>query len=189
MQLELVATANASADRAWKGGGVPMEHAIRGFHSVTLSEEGYEHTARLLTETLGFSASETESNRFRYQAGNNAGIVDVLCVPDGRRGSMGAGVVHHIAFRTADDEQQLAWRRTLVTEQLNVSPVMDRNYFHSIYFREPGGVLFEIATDAPGFAIDEPVEKLGSALKLPQQYEPMRRELENYLPKLKLPSD
>ena len=187
MQLELVATTNASDQRAWKGGAVPMEHAVRGFHSVTLSEEGYEHTARLLTETMGFSASLSESNRFRYQAGNEAGIVDLLCVPDGRRGSMGAGVVHHIAFRTPDDTHQLAWRRTLVEGQFNVSPVMDRNYFHSIYFREPGGVLFEIATDAPGFAVDESVEKLGSTLKLPQQYEPLRRELEQYLPKLRLP--
>ena len=187
MQLELVATASASDNRAWKGGAVPMEHAVRGFHSVTLSEEGYEHTARLLTDTMGFSASKSESNRFRYQAGNDAGIVDVLCVPDGRRGSMGAGVVHHIAFRTPDDAQQLAWRRTLAEGEFNVSPVMDRNYFHSIYFREPGGVLFEIATVAPGFAIDESVQSLGSALRLPQQYESLRRELENYLPKLKLP--
>jgi catechol 2,3-dioxygenase-like lactoylglutathione lyase family enzyme len=188
LQLELIATNNASADRIWTGGDVPAEHAIRGFHSVTLSEEGYEFTAKLLTETMGFSAGRSEQGRFRYIAGDaKAGaIVDLLCVPDSRHGAMGAGVVHHVAFRTADDAQQLEWRRLLVSSEFNVSPVMDRNYFHSIYFREPGGVLFEIATDSPGFDVDEPKDQLGHSLKLPAQYEPMRRELENFLPKLKL---
>jgi catechol 2,3-dioxygenase-like lactoylglutathione lyase family enzyme len=187
LQLELIATKDASADRIWKSADVPAEHAIRGFHGVTLSEEGYELTAKLLTETMGFTAGRSEQGRFRYSAGDaKAGaIVDLLCVPDSRHGTMGAGVVHHVAFRTPDDAQQLEWRKTLVSGGFNVSPVMDRNYFHSIYFREPGGVLFEIATDAPGFAVDEPQEKLGQSLKLPAQYEPLRRELENFLPKLK----
>src|SRR5205085_4334088 len=97
-------------------------------------------------------------------------------------------IVHHVAFRTPDDAQQIEWRRTLVTAGLNVSPVMDRNYFHSIYYREPGGVLFEIATNSPGFAVDEPADQLGEKLKLPQQYEPMRAELEKILPPIKRPS-
>ena len=101
-------------------------------------------------------------NRFRFETGEPAGIVDVVCMPSGQRGLQGAGTVHHIAFRTPDDASQLAWRSKLAEAGLNVTPVMDRNYFRSIYFREPGGVLFEIATDPPGFAIDEPVEALGT---------------------------
>jgi catechol 2,3-dioxygenase-like lactoylglutathione lyase family enzyme len=187
LQLELIATKDAPADRMWKTAELPAEHAIRGFHSVTLSEEGYEFTAKLLTETMGFAAGRSEQGRFRYSAGDAkpGAIVDLLCVPDSRHGTMGAGVVHHVAFRTPDESQQLEWRKRLVSGGFNVSPVMDRNYFHSIYFREPGGVLFEIATNAPGFAVDEPQEKLGESLKLPAQYEPLRRELENFLPKLK----
>jgi glyoxalase family protein len=186
MQLELVAAKYSNESRAWKRSEVSTKHAIRGFHSVTLSEEGYEHTAKLLTDTMNLAAGATEGNRFRYQLATGE-CVDVLCVPDGRRGSMGAGVVHHVAFRTPDDAQQGEWRRTLASEGSNVSPVMDRNYFHSIYYREPGGVLFEIATDGPGFDADEPLETLGTALKLPAQYEPLRKELENVLPKLNLP--
>ncbi len=193
LQLELIESKNAPDDRAWKGGGVPMEHALRGFHSATLSEEGHEYTARLLTDTMGFATGAIEGNRFRYELSESPGDgkvsarVDLLCVPDGRRGAMGAGVVHHVAFRAVDDAAQLEWHRKLIGAGSNVSPVMDRSYFHSIYFREPGGVLFEIATDGPGFAIDESVQTLGSKLQLPRQYEPMRRELEGYLPKLNLP--
>jgi len=95
--------------------------------------------------------------------------------------------VHHIAFRTADDPQQQAWRAAIVRAGLNVSPVMDRNYFHSIYYREPGGVLFEIATDSPGFAVDEPVERLGARLMLPAQLERHRAEIEKVVPRLRLP--
>ena len=187
LQLELVESASSRAERTWKNGGVPIEHAVRGFHSVTLSEEGYEHTARLLTNTMQFKQGASEGNRFRYESTDGVGgIVDVLCVPDARRGSLGAGVVHHVAFRTPDDAQQLDWRRTLAKEGSNVSPVMDRNYFHSIYYREPGGVLFEIATDSPGFTVDEPPDQLGTTLKLPRQYEPLRAELAGILPKLKV---
>ena len=128
----------------------------------------------------------SEGNRFRYRMAGG-GTIDLLCVPDGRRGSLGAGVVHHIAFRAADDAQQGSWRETLIAGGSNVSPVMDRNYFHSIYFREPGGVLFEIATVGRGFDVDEPAEQLGTTLKLPAQYEPLRDQLDRLLPKLKLP--
>jgi len=117
-----------------------------------------------------------------------AQIVDVLCVPGAPQGGMGAGNVHHVAFRTPDDPQQLAWREKIVAASLNVSPVMDRTYFHSIYYREPGGVLFEIATENPGFAVDEPAAQLGSKLKLPPQYERYRAEIERVLPKVRLPA-
>jgi glyoxalase family protein len=160
---------------------------IQGFHSVTLSEEGFERTARLLGGTMAFRKAGEEGNRFRFVAGGGgrASIVDVLCMPDGNRGLQGAGTVHHVAFRTPDDESQQRWRGELAAAGMNVTPVMDRNYFRSIYFREPGGVLFEIATDPPGFAVDEPVEQLGSSLKLPQWYEPMREKIEKVLPKLR----
>ena len=158
--------------------------AIQSFHSATIAEEGYEKTARLLTEVMGFTFAGEDGNRFRFTAkgGGPSKIVDVLCSPDAARGMVSAGTVHHIAWRTPTAEQQLRWRGTLVGLDYNVSPVMDRNYFESIYFREPGGVLFEIATDPPGFTVDEPLESLGQSLKLPPSYEPMRDKIEAALP-------
>jgi catechol 2,3-dioxygenase-like lactoylglutathione lyase family enzyme len=188
--LELIATAEPGG-QPWHPGPVPAEHAIRGFHGVTISEEGYESTAQLLTELMGFTPQGSDGNRFRYRAGAGEGFastVDLLCVPDARRGGMGAGVVHHVAFRTPDDEQQRQWRSRVAAARLNVSPVMDRNYFHSIYYREPGGVLFEIATDGPGMTVDEPAERLGSRLMLPRQYESHRATIQGVLPPVKLPS-
>jgi glyoxalase family protein len=162
--------------------------AIRGFHSATLAEEGMERTASLLTETMGFRAGGEERNRFRFlvEEGGASQIVDVLCSPDSAQARMGAGSVHHIAWRTPDDAQQVSFRDELARLRYNVSPVMDRTYFHSIYFREPGGVLFEIATDPPGMAIDEPGE-LGSGLKLPPWLEPRRADIEARLPRLVVP--
>lgn len=190
MALEIIAT-EAPGGQAWAAGPVPIESAIRGFHSVTISEEGYERTARLLSDEMGYKAEGSEGNRFRYRIENSDGLatsVDLLCVPDARRGRMGAGVVHHVAFRTPDDPQQGAWHRQIIDMGFNVSPVMDRNYFHSIYFREPGGVLFEIATDTPGFTFDETAEELGTELKLPAQYEVARARIEKALPPVRLPT-
>lgn len=191
LRLELVATAEAAGRAGGAGGPVPPQQAIRGFRGVTLAEEGYEHTARLLTEVMGFRAAGSEGNRFRYRAAGDdglAGTVDLLCVPDARRGSMGAGVVHHVAFRTPDDEQQGAWWQTLIARGYNVSPVMDRQYFRSIYYREPGGVLFEIATDPPGFTADEQPEELGMRLMLPPWLEPHRSQIERSLPPVRVPA-
>jgi glyoxalase family protein len=186
MQLELVAVDDERP--AWKGGGVPEEHAIRGVHGVTAHEEGYQMTAELLTETMLFTEVGQEGNRFRYRAaGQGHGMIDVLCTPDGPRARGGAGAVHHIAWRVPDDSDQLAWRKTLVSAGMNVSPVLDRQYFHSIYYREPGGVLFEIATDAPGFATDEPKEELGRTLKLPPWLEGAREQIAAGLPPITLP--
>jgi catechol 2,3-dioxygenase-like lactoylglutathione lyase family enzyme len=189
LQLELVASPDANPDRAWEQGPVPLEFAIRGFHRVTLSEEGYERTAALLTETLGFRLIDSKANHFRYAvtSGGTGAIVDVLCVPAGKAGRVSVGTVHHVAWRTPDDEQQLQWRAALSSRQYNVTPVIDRKYFHSIYFREPGGVLFEIATDPPGFAVDEPAAELGSHLVLPDWLEPSRGELERILPRVHAP--
>ena len=190
LPLELLASPEADPASAWKDAPVDREHAICGFHSATLSEEGYEQTARLLTETMKFSLVGNEGNRSRYKAGGGApgATVDLLCTPDGRVGRLGTGTVHHIAWRTPDDAQQLQWRKELARLGYNVTPVIDRNYFHSIYYREPGGVLFEIATDPPGFAIDEPQEHLGERLMLPREYERQRPTLERVLPSLTLPT-
>jgi glyoxalase family protein len=189
MPLEIVGEPDP-AGQAWTSGPVPANSAIRGFHGVTIAEEGYEKTAHLLTDLMGFKAVGEERNRFRYRAASDKGvglIVDLLCVPGARHGAMGAGVIHHIAFRTADDPQQKHWQEKIAGAGLNVSPVMDRTYFHSIYYREPGGVLFEIATDAPGFTFDEPAEQLGTKLKLPPWLQPHQAEIEQAVPPLRLP--
>lgn len=189
LQLELVSVPDASPDRSWDGGPVPVEFGIRGFHHVTLCEEGYERTAVLLTEIMGFRLIHSHDNRFRYavaEAGTGT-IVDLICAPAGKTGRVAVGTVHHVAWRTPTDAQQLQWRTTLSSRMFNVTPVIDRKYFHSIYFREPGGVLFEIATDPPGFAIDEPADQLGSHLVLPAWLEPSRAELERILPRVRLP--
>jgi len=189
LQLELVVTSHANPERAWDRGPVPAEFAIRGFHHVTLSEEGYESTASLLTATLGFKPIQRHANRFRYAAasGEPGTMVDLLCVPTGRSGRVAVGTVHHVAWRTPTGREQMHWRATLKNLNYNVTPIIDRTYFHSIYFREPGGVLFEIATDPPGFAVDEPLDGLGSSLVLPSWLEPQRKELERHLPAIKLP--
>ncbi|HZW09626.1 MAG TPA: ring-cleaving dioxygenase [Phycisphaerales bacterium] len=192
MPLEIVGV-EAPAGEPWAAGPVPVAHAIRGFHSVTLSEEGYERTADTLTSLMGFAPAGEEGNRFRYRAGApNAPVlaptIDLLCAPDARHGQMGAGIVHHVAFRTPDAAQHAQWRERIAARGLNVSPVMDRTYFHSIYYREPGGVLFEIATDAPGFTADEPLETLGQSLTLPPQHERFRPQIQARWAHLRLPA-
>ena len=187
LQLELVGSRDAHPEFAWEKGPVPMEFAIQGFHHITLAEEGYERTAGLLTETMGFRLIESKGSRFRYAVSSGTGtMVDVLCTPAGRVGSVAVGTVHHVAWRTPTDEQQAEWRKTLSSRRYNVTPVIDRKYFHSIYFREPGGVLFEVATDPPGFTVDEPADELGSHLVLPEWLESSRAQLEQVLPKLRL---
>jgi glyoxalase family protein len=188
LKLELVAHSGAAVtDRAWKDSSVPWQHAIRGFYSVTLCEQGFEATVEVL-ETMGFRKVAEQGNRFRFDVGNGgAGArVDVLCSSESPYGRIAAGIVHHVAWRVADDDSQKSWRKHLVSRHLNVTPVIDRCYFHSIYFREPGGVLFELATDPPGFAIDEPEEKLGEVLKLPIWLEPDRKSIEHALPPVEL---
>jgi glyoxalase family protein len=187
LKLELVAgPTNKNRSRAWANAPVPSEHAIRGFHSITLCEQGYEHTAQTL-ETMGFRKVAEEGNRFRYEVGGGPGArADVLCAPEAPHGRVAVGTVHHVAWRVADDESQRLWRTRLIESNLDVTPVIDRCYFHSIYFREPGGVLFELATDPPGFAIDEPPDKLGQALKLPPWLEEYRSQIEQALPHIKL---
>jgi glyoxalase family protein len=145
----------------------------------------------MLTDVLGFKLVGVEDNRSRFSVGDGgiATLVDVLTLPELTHGTIAVGSVHHIAWRTPGDEQQLAWRRKLLDLGISVTPVMDRQYFHSIYFNEPGGVLFEIATDPPGFAVDEPIEQLGTHLKLPPWLESQRPMLEQTLMPLYLPGE
>jgi glyoxalase family protein len=189
MRVELITSARTSTAKVYEGASVPVTYAIHGLHSATLAEEGHQKTAALLTDTMGFTLLHNKGNRFRYAIGSGepGAIVDVLCSPETSRGSILVGTVHHIAWRTPDDAQQREWLTEVARLGYNVSPVMDRKYFHSIYFREPGGVLFEIATDPPGFTVDEPLQELGSHLVLPAWLEPNRAELEAALPLLKLP--
>lgn len=187
LRIELVAEAGLNGGAGWAGGPVPAEQTIRHLHSVTLCVEAPERTARLLTETFGYEALGEEAGRRRFRVrGGPAGIVDLECQPERMRGRLGAGTVHHVAFRARDAAEQLTWRKAVAALGLNVTPVLDRQYFRSIYFREPGGVLFEIATDPPGFAVDEAPEALGTALKLPPWLEPQRAEIERRLPPVRL---
>jgi len=187
LALELVAQ-EGDARAPWAGGPVAPEMAIRGFHHVTLTEWNPEVTARVLVDTMGFRLAGEEGDRSRFEAGaGGPGTrVDVLAAPSLPRGQVSAGTVHHVAFRVAGDAEQRAWRERIAGAGLHVTPVQERQYFRSIYFREPGGVLFEIATDSPGFATDEPVAHLGEALELPPWLEPSRREIEAALPPLAL---
>ena len=167
-------------------GTIPMEHAIRGLYSAEIWEEGYERTAALLTEQLDHRLIAEKGNRFRFAATDAPGnYIDIICAPDSMKGLAGSGTVHHIAFATPTKETQSEVRLKIVKRMLNPSPVLDRTYFSSIYFREPGGVLFEVATSGPGFTVDEPLEQLGMSLQLPQQFEMDRAAIEKALPLLK----
>ena len=187
IMLELVATSRDGA--GWSGGGVPAEHAIRGVHGVMLWTEALEPTARFLTGVLGFRevGSEANTHRFETGAGGGGAIADVRVADGFWRGRMGVGTVHHVAWRAVDDAAELAARAQLESAGAHVTPVRDRVYFHSIYFHEPGGTLFEIATDPPGFTLDEPLGSLGTALKLPPWLEPQRAVLEPALPPVHVP--
>lgn len=189
LKLELVAHAEAADLEGWEGGPVPAERAIRGFHSVTLTHRDPETTIDLLTETMGYSPTAHAGPRVRFTTGDGglATRLDVLHAPELDYGHVAAGTVHHVAFRVEGDEAQKTWQQKIADLGLNVTSVMDRQYFHSVYFREPGGVLFELATDPPGFTLDEPVEELGSGLRLPPWLEGHRQRIEGSLPEVTMP--
>jgi glyoxalase family protein len=188
--VELVESAAPAAVEQWHESSVPTEHSIRGFHSVSAALEGYEATAKLLTEAFGYRLFDDSGNRFRFAAHDETAagrFIDLLCMPDAHPGRVAAGSVHHIAFRARDDKEQRLWRERLVELGYNVTPVIDRVYFHSIYFREPGGILFEIATDPPGFTLDEDLDQLGQSLRLPPWLEPARSQIEEVLLPIVIP--
>lgn len=190
--IELIESAAAPNVEHWNESSVPAEHSICGFHSVSAALEGYERTAKLLTETFGYRLVNQSNNRFRFASQNEAAagrVIDLLCMPDAHPGRVAAGSVHHIAFRARDDAEQRQWREHLVALGYNVTPVIDRIYFHSIYFREPGGILFEIATDPPGFTLDEDSNQLGKNLRLPSWLESSREQIERVLPPIAPPTN
>lgn len=189
MWLELVAHEGAGQQAGWERGLVPVEYAIRGFFGATVWVHDFEPTAQLLAEQFGFTHTVDVGTRHRFvaPAGGIGSVLDVVHRPNGDVGRGGAGTVHHIAWRTPNEETQLAWRERLTDAGLQVTSVRDRQYFHSIYFRERGGVLFEIATDPPGFTLDEAREELGAHLKLPPWLESQREQISRRLPPLRIP--
>ena len=187
LRIELVATEDGRPGR--DGGPVPAEHSVRGIHHVALAVEAPERTTSLMTDSLGFRSADAAEGRIRLASGKGGpgDFVDVVNATGFPHGSMGVGTVHHVAFRVPDEETQLALREEVAALGYSVTPVLDRNYFRSIYIREPSGVLFEIATDPPGFAVDEDPEHLGEDLKLPPWLETRRDRLEEVLPPLRVP--
>ncbi|HYC72458.1 MAG TPA: ring-cleaving dioxygenase [Opitutaceae bacterium] len=186
LRLELVATNEPDPRLPAPAADVPAGHAIRGFHSSTLALARGDETAAVLTGPMGYRqvAQSGHRTRFAAGAGGPGTYVDLLVDPKLPRGLTGAGTIHHVAFRVPDDPEETAVRESVLRHGLHASPIIDRAYFKSVYYREPAGVLFEIATDRPGFAIDEPVESLGTRLGLPPHLEPYRDQIEAALPAL-----
>ncbi|RFM29671.1 ring-cleaving dioxygenase [Deminuibacter soli] len=186
LHISLLVPANADSRTPWAGADVRPEAAATGFHSVSLTLQSVEATARLLTDVFGYHFVSQEGSRYRFatNAVAEAAIVDLIEEPSGKPGRNAAGTNHHVAFRVADETVQMAFHDKLSSLGFQVTPKINRDYFYSLYFREAGGVLFEIATDNPGFTVDEPLDQLGSSLKLPKQYEPGRAEIEKMLPSL-----
>jgi glyoxalase family protein len=185
LKLELTEVKTDSR-KAWESAEVSASVATRGFHHITLTLKDKEPTAFVLINVFGYQLIKTEGNRYRYATDSvaDAAIVDIVEIPSENRGFNANGTVHHVAFRVKDDLALMEFRDKIVKLGLSITPQIDRNYFHSLYFREPGGVLFEIATENPGFTVDEPLAELGQNLKLPAQYESQRAEIENILVKL-----
>jgi glyoxalase family protein len=188
LKLELVVAKAADPRTPWTTAEVGADVATKGFHNITLTLADIKGTADVLTDIFGYKLIDQHVNRYRFATDTVAGaaLVDLVEVPGEKRGHVAAGSVHHVAFRVKDDAAHLHFRQKIAAKGFNVTPQIDRDYFHAIYFREPGGVLFEVATDNPGFTIDEPLAELGTHLMLPSQHEPQRAQLENHLPKLTL---
>jgi catechol 2,3-dioxygenase-like lactoylglutathione lyase family enzyme len=186
--LEIVGHPAAEGRIPWSGAGIPADHAIRGFHGVTLWVDVVEPTERTLVDTMGFRAQRDGESTRRYVVGDGGpgALVDVRGIGGFLGATEGAGTVHHVAWNVASDESELAVRQRVIASGLHPTAVIDRTYFHSVYFREPGGVLFELATSQPGFAVDEDVAHLGERLMLPPRYESRRAALEGALPPIHL---
>ncbi|MFD2571966.1 ring-cleaving dioxygenase [Spirosoma soli] len=184
LAFTLIAPKQPDNRPVWETEDIKRDTATRGFHSITLALQHIEPTARVLTDIFGYRLLAQEGNRYRFEtdAVPTASIVDLLEEPEGHLGRNAAGTNHHVAFRVANDAIQMDYRDKILSSGLQITPKIDRDYFFSLHFREPGGVLFEIATDNPGFTVDEPLEELGSHLKLPKQYEASRAKIEKVLP-------
>lgn len=188
LSLELIETPTVDSNSVRRPNLKQTAGCIMGFHSATALLRSLSETQSLLTNLMGMVLHDKESNRYRFKMENDDpfGIFyDVVVDAQAEIGQQGGGTVHHIAFRTPTDDEQKYWQQSLADSGFYVTPIRDRKYFKSIYFHEPGGILFEIATDPPGFTVDEAHDDLGHELQLPQQYESMRAEIESRLPELK----
>ena len=186
LQINLIESKQKDYRKGRETAQISSDVVIKGFHTVTLTLNHIKATAAILTEVFGYKLIEQKDNLYRYQtdAVDNAAIIDLMEMPLTPRGINAGGTNHHIAFRVKDEETLMEFREKIAARGLQITGKINRDYFFSLYFREPGGVLFEIATDNPGFATDETVENLGSSLQLPEQHEPMRDKIEKVLPKL-----
>jgi glyoxalase family protein len=186
LPITFITPASGDTREPWETNEVDAAVATRGFHSVTLTLRSVTQTAKVLTDIFDYTLSKQEGNRYRYvtNAVHGASAIDLLEKPHDPRAINAGGTVHHVAFRVKDEDVLMHFREKVLDYGLNITPKIDRNYFFSLYFREPGGVLFELATDNPGFSIDEPVSELGTHLKLPPQYEGNRSDIEKVLPAL-----
>jgi glyoxalase family protein len=184
LRIDLIVPAAKDERKPWITKEVNADVATKGFHNVTLTVKNVTPTAKILTDVFGYTLAKQEGNKYRFvtDAIENASIVDIIEARNLSRGNGAAGTNHHVAFRVKNDEILMEYREKIVSKGLNITPKIDRDYFFSLYFREPGGILFELATDNPGFAKDEPVNELGTHLKLPRQYESSRSEIEQVLP-------
>jgi glyoxalase family protein len=191
LPLALVETSDARDFAQWTGSPVPAEHQIRGLHSVRISERTLDRTEQMLTSGMGFTlvAEENGWKRYALGEGGSGRVVDIEELPNVPRGAWGTGRVHHVAWRVADDAAELAARKRLHEAGTRTTEVIDRFWFKSVYFNEPGGALFEIATDGPGFGIDETMDTLGKELILPPWLEPQRAEIARALPVLTNPAE
>jgi glyoxalase family protein len=185
LKFELIESKTPDPRIPWTTAEVGSGVATRGFHTVTLTLANARRTADILTDVFGYTLSEQHANRTRYVTDTVPGgaqYIDLVEAPGEARAITAGGSVHHIAFRVQNDAAELHFRQKLIEQGLQPTPQVDRDYFHSVYFREPGGVLFELATDNPGFTIDEPLAELGTHLMLPTQHEHLRAQLEKRLP-------
>ena len=186
LNIDLVVPQQPDTRVPWTTPEVKGDAATKGFHSVTLTLKSIKPTATILTDVFGYELKGQEGDRFRFvtPAGTTASIVDLVEAPQGTRGLNGGGTNHHVAFRVPNEDVQMEFREKILSRGLHITPKINRDYFFSLYFREPGGVLFELATDNPGFTVDEPITELGTHLKLPSQYESSRDKIEKSLPTL-----
>ena len=186
LKFELTVAKNKDNRTPFVTPEINADHAILGFHQITITTNKIDKTAEVLTNIFGYKLMEQHVNRYRFvtDAVEQAAIVDVVEAAGETAGHVAGGSVHHVAFRVKDEATLMYFRDKIVAAGLNITEKIDRNYFYSLYFREPGGVLFELATDNPGFTVDEPLNELGTNLKLPAQYESQRAEIERILPSL-----
>ncbi|SHG49632.1 glyoxalase family protein [Chryseobacterium oranimense] len=186
LQLQFIESSTPDDRKVWTTDDIQDENALKGFHNITLTLKKADPTIKVLTDIFGYGLQKQEGERYRFatDAIETANLVDIIENDKVLAGRNAAGTNHHVAFRVKDDNVLMEFREKVLSAGLNITPKIDRDYFYSLYFREPGGILFEIATDNPGFTVDEPLNELGTNLKLPKQHEGLREKIEEVLPKL-----